>query len=187
MYNKDGNNNSSLNGSPLGDGGNIETRLWDYIDGISEEPSVIEKLIAENVDWRAKYEELLEVHSLVNTAELEQPSLRFTKNVMEEIAKLQIAPAAKKYINTKIIWGIAAFFVTVIVGFVVYGFSQVNWSSAGSSRSPIGIDISKVDYSVLFNNSYVNIFMMMNVILGLMLLDRYLNMKRKKLLESRRL
>lgn len=187
MY-KDDNNNSSFNGSPLGDGGgNMELRLWDYIDGISEESFIIEKLIAENVDWRAKYNELLEIHSLVNATELEQPSLRFTKNVMEEIARLQIAPATKKYINQKIIWGIAAFFITVIVGFLIYGLSQINWSSAGSNTSPMGVDFSRVDYSVFFNNNYVNVFMMLNVILGLLLLDRYLNMKRNKLMESRRL
>jgi hypothetical protein len=41
------------------------------------------------------------------------------------------------------------------------------------------IDISKVDYGKFFNNTYVNVFMMINVVLGLMLLDRYLAAKRK--------
>jgi hypothetical protein len=41
-----------------------------------------------------------------------------------------------------------------------------------------------VDYSGFFNNSFVNIFMMLNVVLGLMLLDRYLNMKRKAFLDN---
>jgi hypothetical protein len=41
-----------------------------------------------------------------------------------------------------------------------------------------------VDYSRMFNNSFVNLFMMANVVLGLMLLDRYLHMKRKKLREG---
>lgn len=186
MYNKENTNNSSLNGSPLGDGGGtIEMRLWDYIDGASQESSVVEKLIEENTEWRTKYNELLEVQSLIRSTELEQPSLRFTKNVMEEIARLQIAPATKKYINTKIIWGIAAFFLTVILGFLAYGFSQINWSSASSNSSPIGVDLSQLDYGAMFNNTFVNAFMMMNVVLGLMLLDRYLNMKRKKLVEGR--
>lgn len=162
----------------------MELKLWDYIDGISEEPSVIEKLIAENAEWKAKYAELLEVHQLVQATELEEPSLRFTRNVMEEISRLQIAPATKTYINARIIWGIAAFFITVIVGFLVYGLSQIDWT-AGSTRSPIGVDFSSVDYSKMFNNTFVNLFMMINVILGLMLLDRYLNWKKKKLMNSR--
>ncbi len=42
----------------------IEVRLWEYIDGFSDaqEKSAIEKLIAENAEWKAKYHELLEVH-----------------------------------------------------------------------------------------------------------------------------
>jgi len=160
----------------------MEARLWAYIDGISEESSLIEKLLAENRAWREKYAELLEVHQLVASVELEQPSLRFTKNVMEEIARYQIAPAAKEYINKKIIWGLAAFFITMIVGFVVYGFSQVNWQDAGSSSSPFGVDLGAVDYSKMFNNSMINGFMMLNVILGLLLLDRYLSAKRKKMM-----
>lgn len=171
---------SELNNSPIGDEG-IEIRLWDYIDGLSDlsERAAVEQLLAEHAEWRIKYQELLEVHQLVQATELEEPSLRFSKNVMEEIAKYHIAPATKNYINQKIIWGIAAFFITVIVGFVIYGISQIDWS-AGTSSEGIGIDFSQVDYSRMFNNSFVNVFMMLNVVLGLMLFDRYLDMKKKQ-------
>ena len=98
---------------------------------------------------------------------------------MEEIAKYQIAPAAKAYINNKIIWGIGIFFITLIIGFLIYGFGQVDWNAGGDNKLPI--DISKVDYGKFFNNTYVNVFMMINVVLGLMLLDRYLAAKKKKL------
>ncbi len=156
----------------------MEARIWAYIDGLSEEENFIEQLIRENTAWRAKYHELLELNQLLQATELEQPSMRFTKNVMEEITKVHIAPATKEYINKNIIRGIAAFFITVIVAFLVYGFSQVDWT-AGNSESPVGIDFSQVDYSKMFNNTFVNIFMMANVILGLMLLDRYLSSKKK--------
>ncbi len=171
---------SDVNNTPLGDE-NIELRLWDYIDGFSEasERAAVEQLIAEHVEWRAKYQELLEVHQMIQTTELEEPSMRFSKNVMEEITKYQIAPATKNYINQKIIWGIAAFFITAIVGFLVYGFSQVDWST-GNTESGFGIDFTRVDYSNMFNNTLMNGFMMLNVILGLMLFDRYLDMKKKQ-------
>jgi len=163
----------------------METQLWDYIDGTIPEPgrSAIEKLIADNSEWKRKYHELLEVHSLIHATELEHPSMRFTKNVMEEIAKYKIAPAAKEYINKKIIWSIALFFIIAVVGFLVYGFSQVNWSEAGSDNV-LGVDITKVDYSMMFNNTYMNLFMMLNVVLGLMLLDNYLTNKRKKFIQD---
>lgn len=160
---------------------NIDDRLWEFIDGQSsiEERSAIEKLIETNKQWKEKYHELFELHQLVQSSALEEPSLRFTKNVMEEIAKYHIAPATRSYINNKIIWGIGIFLITLIVGFLIYGFGQVNWNAGGDNNLPI--DISKVNYGKFFNNTYVNVFMMVNVVLGLMLLDRYLASKKKKL------
>ena len=162
-----------------------EERLWDYIDGVSSpgERTVIEQLIQTELEWKSKYRELLEVQQLLQSSELEAPSMRFTRNVMEEIAKLQIAPATRNYINKRIIWGIGAFFITIIIGFLVYGFGQIDWTAQGDSKLPVdfkNVDFSKVDYSKMFNNNLVNAFMMLNVILGLFLLDRYLANKRKK-------
>ncbi|MGZ5221104.1 MAG: anti-sigma factor family protein [Chitinophagaceae bacterium] len=161
-----------------------EERLWDYIDGNSspEEKTVIEQLLASDAEWRAKYSELLEVQQLLSSSELEAPSMRFAKNVMEEIAKLHIAPATKTYINKKIIWGIGIFFITLVVGFLVYGFGQVDWTVESDSKLPV--DFGKVDYSKIFSNTFVNVFMMVNVILGLFLLDRFLASKRKKFREE---
>lgn len=163
----------------MNDQQNTEQQLWSYIDGIAspDERAAIEKLLESNLEWKNKYHELLEVHQLMKSSGLEQPSMRFTKNVMEEIAKLHIAPATKNYINKKIIWGIGAFFITLIAGFIIYGFGQVDWNEKGDTKLPI--DFSQIDYSKIFNNNLVNAFMMINVILGLVLLDRLLSNKRK--------
>ena len=160
----------------------MEMKLWAFIDGFvsNEERSAIEKLVAENTEWKNKYAELLQVHESLNLVELEQPSMRFTKNVMEEIAKYQIAPAAKNYINNKIIWSIGLFFITMIVGFLVYGIAQIDWSAGTDSGTSLGIDLNKIDYSKIFNNNLMNVFMMLNVVLGLFLLDRFLSNKNKK-------
>jgi hypothetical protein len=157
---------------------NIEERLWSYIDGTSEveEKSAIEQLLNENLEWQQKYKELLDINQLLHSTELEEPSMRFTRNVMEEIAKYKIAPATKTYINKRIIYGIGAFFLTMIVGFLIYGFGQIDWSASGNLNT--GISLDKIDFSRFFNNTYVNVFMMINVVLGLMLLDRYLSKKR---------
>lgn len=180
---------TTFNYFPLADDGSsnadMEVRLWDFIDGTCspEEKSFIEQLIATNLEWKAKYKELLEVHQLVSgNIELEEPSLRFARNVMEEIGKYQIAPAAKTYINKKIIWGIAIFFFTMIIGFFVYGFGQVDWS-AGSGNSKI-YDVTRVNWSRFLNNSYTNIFLMVNTVLGLMMLDMYIRKKKKQLQEK---
>jgi len=158
----------------------IVQRLWEYIDGIStaDEKSVIEQLLKNDAEWKAKYKELLEIQSLLKSSELDAPSMRFTQNVMDEISKLHIAPAAKKYINQKIIWGIGFFFIALILGFLVFGISQMDFSNgqpSGISKEIKGFDISR-----FFSNSWVNALMMVNILLGLILFDNYLNTKRSK-------
>jgi hypothetical protein len=166
----------------------MEARLWDYIDGNLSTPerSAIDKLIAEQAEWRSQYEELLQVHQLLRSSELEQPSMRFTRDVMDEIARYQIAPAARNYINNKIVWGIGVFFITMILGLVVYGLGQINWSEAADSKSTLGVDFDKLNYGKMFSNDFVNVFLMLNVVLGLMLLDRYLTSRKKKAMQQAR-
>jgi len=157
----------------------MEERLWNYIDGVSseDEKSLIEKLLASDAAFRAKYQELLGLHQLLGKVELEEPSMRFTLNVMEEVAKYGVAKATGKYINKRIIWGIAAFFFIMIGAMLVYGFSLVNWH-ATPGTSIIPIDIKKWEPSKIVTNTYVNIFMMVNIVLFLYLLDRYLSRKK---------
>ncbi|HEX7904540.1 MAG TPA: hypothetical protein VF487_11725 [Chitinophagaceae bacterium] len=157
-----------------------EEKLWEYIDGISspDEKTMIEQLLQNDAVWKAKYQELMEINQLLQSSDLEAPSMRFTKNVMEEITKLHIAPATKSYINNKIIWGLGIFFIIMIVGFLIYGFGQVDWTVQNDTT--ITDKLGKIDYSKFFNNTLVNVFMMINVVLGLFLLDNYLSNKRKQ-------
>ncbi|PWT71137.1 MAG: hypothetical protein C5B59_18745 [Bacteroidetes bacterium] len=164
----------------------MEERLWDFIDGLSdaEEKSAIQKLIEENLEWKRAYHELLEAHQLLHQTDLEQPSMRFTRNVMEEIAKYKVAPATSTYINKKIIWGIGGFFLIMIVGFLIYGFSQINWTAASGNDPLSQVNVDKLNWSRFFSSTYTNIFMMINVILGLVLLDLYLHRKKEKAREE---
>jgi len=168
------------------DNNQMEDQLWEYIDGAgnAEERKFVEQLIASQEAWRSKYHELKDVHLLMQDAlELEQPSLRFSQNVMEEITRLQITPATKTYINKKIIYGIGIFFIVMIAGMVIYGLGQVNWAdtSGGSNDLLSRYNPGKIDFSKFFNNTYTSIFMMINVVIGLMLLDMWLGKKRKQL------
>ncbi len=167
----------------------IEDRLWDYIDGLSSpaERSAIDELLAANFEWQQKYRELLNLHQLLDASELDAPSMRFTKNVMEEIARHHVAPATKTYINKNIIRSIGAFFVTMILGFVTYILAQFKWSVAGSGSSNIlGTNpnlnlerLNTVNVSKAFNSTYITVFMLIVVVMGFMLLDMYLQRKRQ--------
>lgn len=164
----------------------IDDRLWDYIDGTcnEEEKTFVEELIATQQEWREKYHALLDAHQLMlQSIDLDEPSMRFTQNVMEAITHQQIAPAAKTYIDKKVIRGIGLFFGIMLAGFLLYGIAQINWSAGpGATGSWLDkISSPKIEWRVFFNNTYANIFMMVNVVLGLMLLDMYLGRKKKQL------
>ncbi|HWJ25783.1 MAG TPA: hypothetical protein VNS32_04520 [Flavisolibacter sp.] len=160
----------------------MEMRIWDYIDGnlSVEEKSFVENLVQTNQAWREKHAELLQVHTLMqDSLELEAPSMSFTRNVMEEISRLQITPASKKYLNKKIIWGLGGFFLLTLLGFFVYAFSQATWTSDSTSVLPFNLE--SMNYGKLVNSAYTNVFLMINTVLGLMLLDMYLTAKKKKI------
>lgn len=170
---------------------NMEERLWEYIDGIcpDEERLFIDELIATNKEWREKYQELLELQNLLShNLELDEPSMRFTQNIMESISKYHIAPAAKTYINKRIIWGITLFFFCSIIGLLIAGIAQMTWPAGDPNASLLDyskINISKVDMSGFFNNTYTTVFMMINAVLGLVLLDMYLNRKKEEIQNRR--
>ncbi|MGQ0739549.1 MAG: hypothetical protein ACT4OJ_10850 [Bacteroidota bacterium] len=159
---------------------NMEERLWNFIDGTASagEKTMIGQLLQSDAAWKVKYNELLRVNELLKSSELDAPSLRFTKNVMEEIAKLHIAPATKSYINKKIIWGIGFFFIAMLIGFIVYGVIQTGLSSG--EESSLSKNLNKVDFSKFFNNTWMNILMMVNIVIGLFLFDNYLTSKKKQ-------
>jgi len=162
-----------------------EGLLWDYIDGSTtpEMNTTILHLISCNTEWQTKYSELVDMHNLMAQIELEQPPLRFAKNVMEGIAQMKIAPATKKYINVNIIRTIAAFFIIVILGFLIYSVKGINWFESVDVREQIPFENSISGYD-LFSSSNINFFIMVNVVLVLMLLDSILTNKKNRFMRS---
>jgi hypothetical protein len=162
----------------------MEKRIWEFIDGhCSEaEKALIMQQLTENPVWRSKYTELMIVHELLRNEALEIPSLRFTKNVMEEIAQYQVAPATKNYINKNVIRGITAFFLVMIGGLFIYFVGQIHWNShsTGTIFPAYTLDANKLNWSKLLNNSYVNIFIGISAILGLILVDKYLQTRKNQ-------
>jgi len=179
------NNNFNTMDTPI----QMEERLWDYIDGLSStaERSAIELLIAENREWQEKYKELLNVHNMMNEAELESPSMRFSRNVMEEIARLNVSPATKTYINKNIIRSIGGFFLAMIGGFLIFLFGQFKWSSGSSATTSflpkydldLDTKMKTFNWGKVFNSAYTNIFVLVLVILSLVMLDMYLQRKKQ--------
>lgn len=162
----------------------LEKQIWEFIDGhcTDVEKAFIIQQLAVNPVWKNKYNELLLVHEMLRQEELEMPSLRFAKNVMEEIAQYQVAPATKNYINKNVIRGISAFFLVMIGGLFIYFVGQIHWSSSstGTLMPAYSLDANKLNWSKMLSNSYVNIFIGISAILGLILLDKYMQTKKNQ-------
>ncbi len=166
----------------------MEQMIWDYIDGLStpEEKAMVEQLLHADARWKNVYDELLEVNAQIHASDwTEQPSMRFTPDVMDEVSKYKVARPARAYINKKIIYGIAAFFGITMILVLVFGLSQIDFSG-GAGQNTYGIDLKKwtIDTSSFLNSTVLNIFMFFNVVAGLMLLDKYLKKSKVKSQEN---
>ena len=158
----------------------IEIRIWEYIDNqCSEgERAQITNLIATNTLWDQKFRELSALNSsFTEKLDLEQPSMRFSKNVMDAVAATHVAPAAKKYINLGIIKGIAAFFLLAIAITICYALASVNWQTNSTLRIPV-ISYPSIDLPWVSKSGIVNILIAFNVVLGLVFLDFFIAKKR---------
>ena len=160
----------------------MEEKIWSYIDGTSskDEVAFVEQMIATDAIWRVKYSELKEINQLLKAdMELEQPSMRFSMNVMDQLQGLQPAPATKQYINKTIIRSIAVFFILSIVGFLIDSFTLIDWSSPASTGEGYQLPSMSLDYKLFLNSTWLNVLLMLNVVMGLLYLDNYLRRKKK--------
>jgi hypothetical protein len=160
----------------------IEERIQSYMDGLCNEAERIE--IAENIKsipaWRDTYTSLHEIHILLQQdIEPMEPSMRFSKNVMDEIAGLKIARPIQQFINPwifRITAGILGVFLLAIVG---YAFSLTDFSSGISdSNLPIpSIQMPTVNWTSYLGQGTTMMLFMICTILGLYLADKLLSKK----------
>nr|WP_068889749.1 hypothetical protein [Pedobacter panaciterrae] len=114
-----------------------------------------------------KDEELTE---LLKGMEMEEPSMSFTRNVMEQV-KLETHPAAlKTRVDHRIIYGIAAIFGVFIVGVLAYAFAN---SSATYQLPEVKINLSGAVDKTL-TPGFLIAFLFVDVIIALICFDSIL-------------
>lgn len=157
----------------------IEQQLWDYIDGNlnDAERNGIEHLLATNIDIKQQYEELLLVNETLSGIEIDAPSMSFTRNVMESIA-IEPAPIMlKTKVDTRIIFGIATFFLVSILGIFGYVISTTTFTIPNFEQY-FSLNFS-IDKYITPTALYV--FIGIDLILALIFMDYFL---RKKLVQK---
>lgn len=119
-----------------------------------------------------------ELTRLLKDMELEQPSMSFTRNVMEQV-KLERAPISlKTRVDNRIIYGIAAIFVAFIVGVFIYAIAN---TSVTYKLPEVKIDLSGAVDKTL-TPGFLVAFLFIDVIIALIYFDSVLRRKRAKTL-----
>lgn len=157
---------------------NIEFRLWNYLDGdYSEvEQQHIKTLLATDEQWQQKYAELQQLHQSLNvTFEVQEPSMRFTQNVMDAVASQKILRPVSSYVNQWVIRGITVFFLAII-GYYFFGIlDSINWRSTSTPGSSLAKHFKAVDLS---GSTMLSLTFFAMIIAGLMLIDAIIKRRR---------
>jgi len=153
----------------------IEQQLWDYIDGNLNETQrkSIEEKIESDSSIKLQYEELLNLNMAFGEMDLDEPSMSFTRNVMENVA-LQPAPfSLKTKVDNRIIFSIAAFFVLsilAVLGYVLYNTTFV--MPDFNKYFAVNLNVEKV-----LTPASLYIFLGVDLVLGLIFMDYILRKK----------
>jgi len=157
----------------------IEEEIWDYIDGNSnaEQRLVVETKIASDPVYRSLYEELLEINTQMTGLELEEPSMSFTRNVMEQV-KLEIAPVSlKTKVDKRIIYSISAFFICAMLGIVGYIIANSNFTFQSFKFGSL-LSSGQLDFSKYVTPTFIKVFLFVDLLLAFAYLDSFLRRKR---------
>lgn len=158
---------------------NQEEQLWSYIDGFCNdaEKAEIEAKLETNENFKQLYHQLLEVNEQLQMhLEIDEPSMSFTRNVMDKVQQ-EIAPVKlKTKVDSRIIYAIGGFFSVTLLGILVYAIATATPDFKVTMPS-INLE-SKLDG--LMNTTTLSIFLFLNAVLLLIYLDFFLRKGMKK-------
>jgi hypothetical protein len=109
-----------------------------------------------------------ELTAMLNSMELEEPSMSFTRNVMEKV-ELEIKPVAlKTKVDQRIINSIAAIFVLAILAVVAYAIANSKFTYT-MTQVHLKLNVDKDYFS-----AFIKVFLGIDLIIALLYFDRLL-------------
>lgn len=154
-----------------------EEQLWNYIDGFctDSEKADVEAKLATDVQFQELYKALLQVNQqLAANLDLDEPSMSFTRNVMEQV-QTEIAPVKlKTKVDSRIIYAIGGFFSITLLSILGYAFATADFEI----KKPV-VDFN-VNLDALINPTVLMAFLFVNAVLLLIYLDSLLRKGMKK-------
>jgi hypothetical protein len=149
----------------------IEEQIWDYIDGNDDAAQRLEteRKIAAEETYAVMYRELTAIQQHLLKISLDEPSMSFSRNVMD-LVNMETPPVSlKTKIDNRIILGISAIFILVITSIFVYVISQSHFTA---SKMTIAIELGKY-----LNPTFIKVFLFIDIIIGFLYADRLFRRK----------
>ena len=152
---------------------NLEEKIWTYIDGTctATEKEEIETSLASDSEFNKLYKSLLVLHQqLLTQTEIEEPSMSFTRNVMEQVTKEFLPATLKTKVNQKIIYAIGGCFLLALLSLLGFAIA--------TTEAKLNINMSRINWQLQvpegFNSAALLIFVFVDLVLLLIYLDIYL-------------
>lgn len=155
----------------------IDEEIWDYLDGglTADQKAEIAAKISLDPAYQQVYTELQEIQQLMKGAELEEPSMSFTRNVMDQVS-LEIAPIAlKTKVSKTIIYSIAAFFLLSIMALMVYTIANSTLNDESFKVPDLKLQVNTQEF---ITPTSIRIFFFVDIVLALIYLDSFLRRKK---------
>lgn len=157
----------------------IQKDLQDYMDGLCspQKATEIENKLMTNTDWQMEFETLSELDSLLKSpGQMMEPSVRFTKNVMESIEGFHVAKPASAYLNKWIFYIISGLLGASLIAIFGVSIAQIDWSTETASTFPL----PTYNWDGLYSNKVLQAAIMANIILGFVLIETAVSRKNKE-------
>ncbi len=155
-----------------------EEQLWNYIDGFcnDKEKVEIEARLATDAELRLLYTQLLEINTQLAThVEIDEPSMAFTRKVMDQVQHEMAPVALKTKVDHRIIYAIGGFFAMILLGVVGYAFATADF---GQVKLPaFGLDR---EIEQLVSPTVLRSFFFINAVLLLIYLDSFIRKGNRK-------
>lgn len=149
-----------------------EEQIWSYIDGTASlaEKARIGAKIANDCEYKRLYENFMTINQHLANLEFDEPSMSFTRNVMDKV-KAELKPVSlQTKVNHKIIYGIVALFAAALFVVVCYALSISDFNNHFLTvKLNFSFEITK-----WINATSLKIFLFIDLILALVCLDSLL-------------
>ena len=159
---------------------NFEQLIWNYLDGIAseEERKRTEQLLESDTEFFELFEELSAIHLQISALDLDEPSMSFSRNLMEKIQLEHSLAPQKSLLGKWLINGIALFFLSAILCVLGILFFKIEWSQ---SPETAWFDFTMPQFA-LGSSSYsflINLFLFVDIIVVLYFFDVFFSKRMK--------